>query len=517
LETAWLQSKEDTFGFLTQLDSIGLFDIFHARWFAVLLAVTAISTGAYVISRFAGVWTSITRPRMRVPDRYFDIAPNRLRIEERIDIVKLTAHLRRAQYRVERSEEPGATYLFADRFQWAQLASLLTHAAVIVFILSAVVSRVDAFSSPLFLSEGATLPVFPVRDANQMQVELVDEHAAFAENGQPLDYSSELVIYQRGEEVKRCVSTVNSPCSHNGYRFYQSAYFGFGAAVQVRDLDTGNVIYRETLALSDTSPSPQIEIRDHAGALLLEETLVLTDSLGTPELAYSGTLVRLPDGRLLTIGLLSPADGGEQRLTVLEPGGAAGAVRLSLGVGETGEAGGLAVRYVARGTTPSALIPDLPLPPSAQSGATGDALLQMSNVVYGTATASEGTNVDAPASDNPPRLTIVGLRPQAVSLTAGQSVSIDNYEYTFLGQREFAGIHVRRNRSDYLIWAGAALLVIGVMVTFWVPRRRLWAKITATRTMLAGQAPSNANYGRELRQLARRAGANVSKGTGEDD
>src|SRR2546426_10446660 len=232
LETAWLGSKEGTFGFLTDpMDRLGLFDLFHARWFAVLLAITAVSTGAYVISRFAGVWASITGPRMRVPDRYFDIAPNRLHAAEGIDAGKLSALLRRARYRVECFEEPGATYLFADRFQWAQLASLLTHAAVIVFILAAVVSRVDAFSSPLFLSEGSTLPVFPVRDANQMQVELVDAHGEFAADGRPLDYRSDLIIYERGEEVERCVSTVNSPCSYNGYRFYQSAYFGFGAAV----------------------------------------------------------------------------------------------------------------------------------------------------------------------------------------------------------------------------------------------------------------------------------------------
>src|SRR5437899_12616487 len=79
LETAWLRSKEGTFGFLADpMDSLGLFDLFHTRWFAVLLAITAVSTGAYVVSRFAGVWASITRPRMRVPDRYFDMAPNRL-------------------------------------------------------------------------------------------------------------------------------------------------------------------------------------------------------------------------------------------------------------------------------------------------------------------------------------------------------------------------------------------------------------------------------------------------------
>ncbi len=517
-EGAWLRSKEDTFGFLTgPMDRLGLFDIFHARWFAVLLAMTAVSTGAYVVSRFAGIWTSITNPRKRVPDRYFEMAPNRLGVASALDVVKLEALLKRQRYKTERFEEPDAAYLFADRFQWAQLATLLTHAAVIIFILSAVVSRVDAFSSPLFLAEGSTLPVFPVRDENQMQVELLDAHGAFAADGQPLDYRSELVIYQRGEQAKRCESTVNSPCNYNGYRFYQSAYFGFGAAIQVRDLTTRNVIYRETLALSDKTPSPRVVITDAEGAVLLDDSLVLTDSLRTDEYLYDGTLVTLPGGRLLAVGLQRPADGGEPRLAVLEPDETASAVRLSLAAGETAEAGGLSVTYVSEDATPSALVPDLPLPPGANSAATGQALLQMSNVVYGTATASEGTNVKKPVANGPPRLTIVGLKPQAVSLGAGESVTIDNYEYTFLGQREFAGIHVRRNRSDYLVWAGAALIIVGLMITFWVPRRRLWAKITATRTSLAGQAPSHANYSRELRRLARQAGAHDTEGMGDDD
>jgi cytochrome c biogenesis protein ResB len=63
---------------------------------------------------------------------------------------RLAGVLGSRRYRVEQMAEGDGVYIFADRFQWAQLGSLLTHAAVIVFILAAVVSRVDAFSSPLF-------------------------------------------------------------------------------------------------------------------------------------------------------------------------------------------------------------------------------------------------------------------------------------------------------------------------------------------------------------------------------
>jgi cytochrome c biogenesis protein ResB len=503
-EQQWLDVQEGRFGFLTAaLDRAQLFDVFHARWFAVLLGLTSISTGAYVLSRVPVVWRAITQPRKRVPDRYYDIAPDRVNVEGAIDVDQLVAVLRRSRYRVERSTEDGTTYLFADRFAWAQVGSLLTHVAVIVFILAAVVSKADAFESPLFLAEGSTLPVFPVRDADQIQVELTDAEGEFAPNGRPLDYHSDLTLYRRGEEVKQCASTVNTPCTYEGYRFYQSAYFGFGAGIEVRELATGNVLYRETIALTGTSDSPHVTIRDGAGIVVLDEPLVLTEELNTGEFTYRGTIVALPDGRLLTIGLQN-AQSGDEHLAVLEPGDGAGLARLSLEPGETGESGGLTVTYESTVETPSAVVSEVPLPPGAKvDGLT----LQLGNVVYGTARTSDGDTVATMRAPGAPELIISGLQAQPLTLAPGESTEIGGYGYTFLGQREFAGITVRRDRSDYLVWAGVVLIVLGLMATFWVPRRRLWARITHNRASFAGQAPSHAKYTRELRAMALAAGA----------
>src|SRR3989449_7299699 len=504
-EANWVRVQEGKFGFLTDpLDETELFDVFHARWFGILLTLPAGSSRASVTSRLPGAWRAITQPRKRVPDRYFETAPNRLEVAGGLDAGRLEEALRRARYRVERFDEADASNIFADRFAWAQLGTLLTHAAVIVFVLAAVVSRADAFSSPLFLAEGSTLPIFPVRDPNQMQVELRDAKAQFAADGQALDYRSEIAIYRRGEEVRSCTSTVNSPCSFAGYKFYQSAYFGFGAAWQVRDLQTGNTIYRETLALSGTAKAPHVTVRDGAGAVLLDETLVLTDELNGKDFTYRGTLVRLPSGRLVSVGLQT-ADDGDERLAVLEPGQGDGLVRLSLAEGESGDSGGLQVSYQKAEALPYATVPDLPVP--ATDAGAGTPALQLSNVVYGTDKTSAGDATPAALPGGPTVLTLTGLAAQAVKLQPGESVRVGGYEYSFLGQREFAGITVKRDRSDYLVWAGAALILAGLMATFWVPRRRFWAKITATRTVMAGQAPAHARYTRELKRLARRAGS----------
>jgi cytochrome c biogenesis protein ResB len=512
LEEEWLATQEDRFGVLTEpMEAIGVFDVFHQRWFALLLAVTVASTAAYVVSRFPGIWQTITRPRKRVPDRYFEMAPHRVTVDAAVDADRLAEALKARRYRVETMVEGDATYLFADRFQWAQLGTLLTHAAIIVFILSAVVSRVDAFSSPLFMAEGSTLPVFPVSDPDQIQVEVTNVHSEFAADGQPLDYRTDMVIYRRGEEALRCSSTVNSPCSYDGYRFYQAAYFGFGAQLQVRDTATGNVIYDETLALSERAPAPRLRVSD-GDRILFDEPVLLTDIVETPEGDYSAALVELDGGRTVTVWQASEAD----EIIVFEPAGE-DAVRVTLSEGQTEVSGGLSISYVGTEGVPSFVVPDFPLPESVGEGSSGEALLQMANVVYGTDETSEGYT-DAPTIHGEPRLTIIGLEAQPVVLGPGDSETIDGLEYTFEGQREFAGIDVRRDRSDMLVWLGAGATVIGLMITFWVPRRRLWAKITATRLSIAGQAPSHANYTRELADLARAAGAGVpNEETDTDD
>ena len=49
--------------------------------------------------------------------------------------------------------------------------------------------------------------------------------------------------------------------------------------------------------------------------------------------------------------------------------------------------------------------------------------------------------------------------------------------------------------------------IVGLSITFFVPRRRVWARITPERTYLAGLAGHTVNLRRELARYAREAGA----------
>lgn len=504
--TEWLDVQRGKFGVFTDpFHRLGFFDVFHARWFAAGLGLLVVSVTICTANRFFPIWRTIRRPQRRVPDTYFQRAHHRVEFTTSAEPLDLESVLRRRRYRVERVQEGETTYLFADRYSWAQLGTFVSHLALILFIAGALVSKFTGFSQDLFVGEGTTAPVFAVSNPNQMQVRVLDTVARFDPQGRPLDYRSELAIYKGGDEVKACTATVNGPCAYNGYRFHQAAYFGFGAELQVRDLRSGNVIYKEVLALADSMPAPHVIVRDGDGGTLMDATLVLTDFVET---AY-GTTVSIPGtDRTMWIGVRPDESSGRLDLLAFEPGQDPDAVRLLVSEGQRAGAGGLDFEFVSLQRLPASFEPGFPLPPgSAEESPQGQVLLEMSNVVYGVEETSSGEAVVVPTQNGPPTLSVVGVSPLVLNLEPGRAASVGDYEYTFVGQREFAGIKVKRDRSDNLIWWATGLLLVGLGITFYVPRRRLWAKITPERTYLAGVAGHLASFRKEMGKLGAEAGS----------
>ncbi len=492
----WLEEQEGKFGPATDfMHQVGLFEVFNAPWFTALVGVLAVAVTVCVCNRFAPIWRTIRYPQKRVPDTYFERARHRADFPTSGDGMALEAVLRRSRYHVERYPDKDAAYLFADRFAWTSLGTFVSHLAIITFIVAGVVSAFTGFESQLFIGEGNSMPVFA--ENRQFQVELQDAVGRFDAEGRPLDYRSHIVIFDRGTEAKRCTSTVNDPCTYAGYRFSQAAYFGFGAALQVRDVTTGNVIYKETLSLFDTLPSPQVTVRNSDGQVLLDDTLVLDQQVAD----VYGTLVTLYGQPGPYWFGVRPAgeDSASWELIVFEFAEGDSAARTLIASGEAAVANGLEFTFTGVASNPALLAEGVPLP----SGDQGQALVQMHNAVYGSSEASSGRSLDISYVDpsQPPQLYVRGDSLQLQDLQPEESSTIGNYEYTFLGQREFAGIQVKRDRSDKLIWIATGLFLAGIGMNFYLPRRRLWAKITPERTYLAGIAGHMVNFEKEMRQI----------------
>lgn len=480
---AWLEAERGRFGPFTELmHRVGLFNVVSAWWFLTGLGLLAASVAVYTLDRSVSVWRNVTQPREQVPDSFFEHAANRVALDVpggADAAAEVERVLRGRRFQVRRFAQAGATYLFADRFAWAQFGTFASHLALVLFLVGAVVSQAGGYTQALLIGEGTTSPIFPVSHPNQMQVEVVDAVGEFDdETGIPSDYRSQLVIYQGGQEVARGVSTVNDPLSYGGYRFHQAGYFGEGAALRVRDATSGNTLYSEVLALEELVPAPAIAVHDERGEMLLNDVIVPTDFLEET----SGTLITVPGaGREFWVGVRQEAEDAWS-LIVYERDDEAG--RFVLPAGESKRAGGLEWSFIEAVGLPSIVAPGVP-------GDSGRSFAVLSE-----------------SESDEPYLTLLGpAEGRALSLAEGEPVAISGREYVFEGRREFAGIEVRKDPGANFIWAAAGLLLFGLVVTFYLPRLRLWGRVRREETIIVGLSERRGVFQSETKHLLQALGA----------
>jgi cytochrome c biogenesis protein len=476
--SAWVSFQEDKFGFLgVPLYRLGLFTIFNSTWFVTALAMLVISVCVCTMNRFTPVWRNVTRPQTRVPDDYFERGQPVISVDVP-DVDGLAAALRRRRFRVSVQSEGATRYLFADRYPWSQLATFVSHLALILFIAGGFVTLLTAKEEQVFVGEQTSAPVFDTGDRDHMQIYVEDAVGKFDASGLPQDFHTQMIVYRNGKEVAHGISTVNKPLSYGGFKFHQSAYFPDGAALKVRDIATGRTVYDEDLALTSRAATPRIVVSDYSGAQLLDDAIVPTDFLEN----VAGTTVSIP-GRDAELWVGARPEQGTRgwQLVVFETRGTTGAQSV-LDEGQKLGFGDLTLTFVGMTGVPSTVISDLP-------GGDADAVAEL----------SEGPSGKV--------LTVGPVQGRALALGQGQPVQIGGLEYSFGGPREFAGITVRRDPGGLFIWVATGFLLLGLALTFYVPRRRLWGKIAAGQATFRGLGGRFSAIERELRQAAVRATA----------
>ncbi len=226
---AWVDAERGTFGPLTDpMYRLGLFEVFHARWFVVALGFLVVNVTTCTFNRWSPTCRNVFRPPKRVPDTFFERAHNRVSLAP-AEPAEVESVLRRLRFKVSAETRDGATYVFADRYPWTQLATFVSHLALILFISGGLITHLAGFTSNIFAGEGTTAPVFAVSNPNQLQVRIDQAIGRFGIQGNALDYRTHLTIFKDGRQVASGYTTVNDPLKYVGYRFHQVAYQPWGA------------------------------------------------------------------------------------------------------------------------------------------------------------------------------------------------------------------------------------------------------------------------------------------------
>jgi hypothetical protein len=358
-----------------------------------------------------------------------------------------------------------------------------------MLLIGALLTTMAGFDRTLVIAETTpAAPVFTEPGPGQLFIRMVDASRGLDEDGNIIDYHS-IVEVRRGDEVKTCKTTVNDPCHAFGYKVHQAAWFNDIARLRIES-PNGQLLYDDTVDFdSQTVAVPLVRVTTADGRILFEQQVpqMATDpgvSAGREDDSALAVLV-FPEtpgaGARVTYAVAWFFRDGQMRLTLSGPDLAL----VSLTPGERATSGAYRFEFVRAEAIPALTIGDMP-------GAIADEV-----------------TVQMPAGgDGAPYLLISGVSLDPLVLREDAAVHNDEgYAYTFRGQLEASGVSVRRDPGDTFIWIAVAMAMIGLAITFYVPRRRLWVKVTPSRTHLAGIAERSTRFSRELRLLGHELGS----------
>ena len=248
----WLAQIGNKYGAATEIFSrLGLFTVFDAWWFRLLLALLVSNILICSISRGGRlVRAALARPHVTMPEPFFAKAKLQARIEVHgLPFAQaeplLRSALRASGYRVLIDRRADSVYAYADRNRLAPLGTLLHHLSLVVLLFGFFVGSVWGFEDSGFVvAEGATRAIGNTGLAVHLDA-FFDEYYP---EGPPKDYRSHVVLYEQGQEVKRDVVRVNSPLTYGGIRLHQS-FFGSAVMMEVRE-PSGALVASETVPLA---------------------------------------------------------------------------------------------------------------------------------------------------------------------------------------------------------------------------------------------------------------------------
>lgn len=389
------------------LERLGAFAIFKSAIFGMALVVLVVSIVVCTLDRTPRLWRDVSAIRVSQPEPFFDPSlPDRAAMSG-VSASDVARVVRGRGFRVRQAvDADGTRHVYGDRHQYTKMATLFTHLGLILFLLAAAVTSRFGDEQGLVVPEGEALTVQPIGTPGLLLVKNLGFEAPGFETGMPSDFTTDLAVFQDGQEIARKTIRVNDPLAIGGYTFHQN---GFG-------------------------PAPHLVIRDDEGKPLWDAQVPMTDSAG-----------------------------GSPYVTMAVPGRDFG-LQLLLTRDDQGRGVVLVLPYRILGEA-----------------------------------------ADGPIVQNLTPVTL--LRGDTrVSDELGVSLELTDFgEYTLL--------IAKRDPGQGIVWLAFASLITGIAITFYLPRRRIWARVAPDgRVGLVWRSDRYVDTEREFGRLlddlvaARRAG-----------
>ncbi len=252
---SWLDQVSPIFRGLTKpLAAVGFFGVFSSWWFLTITALLGISILACSIHRTPVLWKRSTHPRVVTSRSFFKHGRLHDRVELDVGVdearQRVLTVLGGHKLRVISEQDGEDTAIYADQNRFAPFGTVVAHIAFDIILIGVLVSALGGFRIETFPVTVGQPPV-EVGHNTGISVAATNFIDEYTEEGRPLDYASDVVLYHDGQEVASQTVRVNSPLRWGGVAFNQAS-FGESAVLKVTDA-SGNVAYQGGVALRSTT------------------------------------------------------------------------------------------------------------------------------------------------------------------------------------------------------------------------------------------------------------------------
>jgi cytochrome c biogenesis protein len=220
------------------LSALGLFDVFHAWWFLMLLGLLGANITLASLERFPQVWRLFARPHFKADEWFVHQLPiqKEIRLEGHTPAEALSVagqKLRELGYSPKPEVLEKGT-LYVEKHRIARLAPYVVHSSLLIIFAGAIIDGLWGFKGFVNLIPGAraqavepmTAPGAPHRLGFTLRCDGVGIERY--PDGSPKQYWSRLVVEENDREVMQKQIFVNDPLTYKGIRFFQASYGSTG-------------------------------------------------------------------------------------------------------------------------------------------------------------------------------------------------------------------------------------------------------------------------------------------------
>jgi cytochrome c biogenesis protein len=230
---------------------LGFFDIYHAWYFNVLLAVLSLNIILASIDRFPKTWALVNKPPLTVPVRWLLEQTSSERVAFTADKEEVAAGVESAMKgmgwrKPVQTEKNGLLYIFAQSGAWNRLGAYAVHVALLTIFFGGFLTAQFGSNGNLPLAPGQSSnliseTVVNLEKVNQItkqlpfeitftdiQQRLIKKEGSISASN-TLDWITRFTIKDETGVHEGSVQ-MNRPFDYRGYRFFQASFIPVGRA-----------------------------------------------------------------------------------------------------------------------------------------------------------------------------------------------------------------------------------------------------------------------------------------------